>query len=210
MINKIDIIGVGKKRLNFPQERKEFCTLEEYTDIAKKTISRYCPKNREEILRNDDAVANIAHAIMLADWQFNGRGSKFGFRKSRARFAIKSYLSRRARNLKNVEFSIDSIMNNETQDTFAATIVDDRETAQENLSREENNKYLLKKLEDFRNRGVLSNRAYNYIQDFYLNDMKVEDMAAKYDVTKQSIYHQMNSSMKTLRRLLNKSDFIEK
>ena len=79
----------------------------------------------EEMLNNEDAISNVAHDIMVADWQFNGNGNRFGFRKDRAKYAIKSYLSRRSKNNQKQIFRLDNIIGGGSSDsTFTELLVD--------------------------------------------------------------------------------------
>ena len=53
---------------------KKFDSLDSYIQLAKKTISKFAPKFYNglaaEMLSNEDAISDIATAIMSADWKF--------------------------------------------------------------------------------------------------------------------------------------------
>ena len=54
---------------------KQFDSLDTYIQLAKKTISKFAPKFYNglaaEMLSNEDAISDIATAIMSADWKFD-------------------------------------------------------------------------------------------------------------------------------------------
>ena len=53
---------------------EKFENLSVYLGLAKKTISKFAPQFYPGLrmeLNNDDAVSDIAHAIMQADWKWD-------------------------------------------------------------------------------------------------------------------------------------------
>jgi hypothetical protein len=92
----------------------EFDTLENYTNIAKKTISKFAskfyPGLSKEMLNNDETVAEVASAIMMADWNWdrNRKGkntglgkSMYSYRNQCAIWAIKTYITSKFKKIKN-------------------------------------------------------------------------------------------------------------
>jgi len=77
-------------------------TITEYLSIAKKLILSIGPTMRsglaKEMLASEDARCDIAYAIMIADSKYNGMGTREGYRKERAKFAIKKYLTNQKKN----------------------------------------------------------------------------------------------------------------
>ena len=84
---------------------RTFDALSTYISLAKKTISKFGPKFYNglsmEMLKNEEAISDIATAIMYADWKwdsnrvgFNGKTkSKYSYRNQCGLWAIKTYLS---------------------------------------------------------------------------------------------------------------------
>ena len=104
----IDIVGIGTPRKSYqPTENVNFEGLVEYLEHARRMIAHYAPKFRvglaKEMLKSEDAVSNVATAIMMGDWRWDenhaskeGRSSsKSGYRHKCVIWAIKSYLSRK-------------------------------------------------------------------------------------------------------------------
>ncbi|MFN9953180.1 MAG: hypothetical protein ACK55I_08775, partial [bacterium] len=90
---------------------KEFDDLSIYINLAKKIISKFAPNFygslRTELLNNEDAIADIASALMFADWRwdetrkgFNGKAkTKYSYRNQCGIWAIKTYLTNKYRKM---------------------------------------------------------------------------------------------------------------
>jgi len=84
---------------------KNYDSLDTYISLAKKTISKFGPKFYNglsaEMLKNNDAISDVASAIMYADWRFdpdrkgkNGQQKTlYSYRNQCAIWAIKTYIS---------------------------------------------------------------------------------------------------------------------
>lgn len=104
----VDICGIGSHRIEYPDAKnQEFDSNPEFYDkMARKMIRYFGPKHRDglaaEMLKNEDAVANVATHIMMGDWRWNeGYRSEEGkvlshasYRMKCADWAIRRYLSR--------------------------------------------------------------------------------------------------------------------
>ena len=77
MATAVDIVGIGSHLIEYPPiDPKRFeDSFDKYIEIAKKVVAVFAPRYRpglsEEILRSEDAISNIATAIMIADWRWN-------------------------------------------------------------------------------------------------------------------------------------------
>lgn len=69
-------------------------TVEQYHDLARGIISRWAPPHvKKRLLRSEDAVAYVAHNIMMADWGYQpDKSSIKTYRGARGKYAIKDYL----------------------------------------------------------------------------------------------------------------------
>jgi hypothetical protein len=66
----------------------------EYQLIAKKIICNACtPQMAERIYNDPIKFGTVVNAVMMADWEYNGKGSIFGYRKQRAKWAIYKIIS---------------------------------------------------------------------------------------------------------------------
>lgn len=204
MVTHIDIIGIGNKKLNTNND--DFCSLDEYVLIAKKTISSYASKIKhglaEEMLRNDDAIANIAHAIMMADWQFDGRGNKFGFRKERAKYAIHLYISRRSRESRKKIYQLDNLLN-DNKLTFADTLEDkNMKSPSDIVENNESRIKIVKDLERLGDKGIVSKLGVSYLKMHYLDGKSMVEIANSRGVSRQSVSDLILKSVNTVKDIL--------
>lgn len=203
-MKKIDIKGIsGKmKPLNTEVEMED---LSNYLDIAKKIISKYAPSVgynlASEMLNNEDAISNIAYAIMIADCQYNGNGNKYGFRKERAQYAIKNYLNRKSKSRKHVVLSLDKVINSSvSENTFSSSIEDSHESPAEAIERIDYNNKIYERLIKSKENGEISELAFNYVKNYYLEGKTFTEIAKEYGVTRQNVCHSVGRSVKTLSR----------
>ena len=104
----MDLAKVPTPKNPYPDaSRTEFETMGDYLQHAQKIICYHAPRIKkglkEEILSDDDAVSNIATALMMADWTYDEeRVGKTGakcslksYRTNRAIWAMKSYMTRK-------------------------------------------------------------------------------------------------------------------
>lgn len=211
MTIKIDIVGIGDRKVAKPVTRMD--TMDEYLLIAKKSISSYAPKIRyglaEEMLENDDAVANIAHAIMMADWQFDGRGNRFGFRKERAIYAIKSYITRRKRESAKSVYRLDNIIDsNNSNSTFSAFLVDPSERPSEQVSRNDFVSELVNKMDRMVDNGLLSERGVSFIKMHYMKEMPMSEIANKEGISRQAVHDVVSRTLKIMRNSVQEDNFL--
>ncbi len=75
-----------------------------YIVSAKKLIAKHASKFRLrldiEMLSNEDTISNIAYLIMRGDENWDGRGTRHGFRKQCAIWGIQSYLGKKKKKMK--------------------------------------------------------------------------------------------------------------
>ena len=62
----------------------EFDDLKVYLNLAKKTINKFGGSLAKEMLRSEDAISDVASAIMQGDWKWDAnRTGKTGQKKTR-------------------------------------------------------------------------------------------------------------------------------
>lgn len=71
-----------------------FQTLSQYTKLAEKVIAYHGGRNRDWLLRNEEAIGIVAHEMMMADWRWRpNRGrNRNSFRINAGRFAVKNFV----------------------------------------------------------------------------------------------------------------------
>ena len=197
---EIDVIAIGDRN-TVTQEKPDtyFETLEEYTKIARRTIAAYAPTIRvglaDEMLRNEDAVANIAHAIIMADWKFDGRGDKLGYRKDQIVWAIKSYRNRSAKHSTRRMLSLDHAMGDTGMDSFGSKIPDGSLGPADTAEQSE----MQKMVHNLLDCGVLTEIQKESVSLHYLEGKTMQEIATQRGVSRQNIHVLIQRSLKELR-----------
>jgi hypothetical protein len=110
----------------------QFDSLATYISLAKKTINKFAPKFynglNKDMLSNEEAVSDVATAIMYADWRFdpnrpgkNGdKKTLYSYRNQCAIWAIKTYITQKYKdnNKKIKVHSLDNHIKNSQDKTF--------------------------------------------------------------------------------------------
>ena len=201
--NKIYIRKVGKKRIKPDTTDIKFEDLKYYINLAKIMIKSHAGKRRrgmiKEMLSNEDAVSMIAHEIMMADWQFNGKGDLNGFRKSRIQYAIKTYLSSKAKDF-NKNYREFSIYNKPegSEKNYADNIKDNRRPVG-SIEEIENNKKIKEKLKSLRDKKIISNSAFDYIDRKFFMDMTPRQIAEELKVSRYAVHKTIKSACERIR-----------
>lgn len=179
---------------------QQFETLDTYILLAKKIISKFASSFyvslRKELLSNDEAISEIAEALMIADWKWdaNRKGhegkskTRYSYRNQCGIWAIKTYISNKYKK-KNNHFSIDSIDNdadinlNHVQNIPEKTSSDPAIIAEAN----EQKRILSESIKDLFESDILSDKQKNQIYDYYFNDCTLLEIGKKYGVTREAI-----------------------
>lgn len=104
----VDLVNIKNKRLEYPDAiNQEFLTLEEYQVLTAKLVKVFAGMLKNKILKSEDAMSNITHEIMMADWRWDekhlGTSSGKSFARSSyriecAKYAIYSVVKRLKKN----------------------------------------------------------------------------------------------------------------
>ena len=189
------IYVVEMKRTKFPQPTKqnELLSLDDYLVLARKCISVYAPRIRSglgvEMLQNEDAIANIANALMMADYKFDGRGSIGGYRKQSVIYAIRSYVEHVTHNnavKKTSCFTDLGTKFGKDDATKEFDVADNSNPASISIDRErkENTVRIVKELLDS---DILSDVQKKYIKMRFMDNMSVMEIATACDVSRQGV-----------------------
>ena len=191
---------------------KQFETLETYTNLAKKIISKFAPSFyatlRNELLNNDDAIAEIAEAIMIADWKWdkdrkghNGQSkTKYSYRNQCGLWAIKTYVTNKYKK-KNSHFSIDSYMSeSDNAKTFVNQIAEKTSSDPASIVADKEEQELISKhIEQIFNSNILSDKQKDQIKEYYFNNKTLLEIGQKYGVTREAIRQNIQKGLSKIR-----------
>lgn len=189
---------------------KEYDSLDTYINLAKKTISKFCPKFYNglstEMLKNNDAISDVATAIMYADWRFdpNRKGKNgqqktlYSYRNQCAIWAIKTYVTNKYKknndtmsldfNAKDSDCSLHSSMpDTRVEEPVEILIKNEQET---NLSMLINNLLL---------NNNLSDKQREQIKLYYLEDHTLSQIGKKFGVSREAIRQNIKRALEIIK-----------
>lgn len=191
-------------------ENREFENLSTYILLAKKVISKFAPTFysglNKELLSNEDAISDIAAALMSADWKwdkdrvgYNGQSkTRYSYRNQCGIWAIKSYISNKYKK-KNQKLSIDNI-SNEDMKTFAASIVDkSMSDPYDIVSSEEETTNLQNTVKTLLDSDMLSDKQRNQIKKYYFENKTLVQIGDEYGVTREAIRQNIQKGLNKIR-----------
>jgi len=191
-------------------ENREFENLSTYILLAKKVISKFAPTFysglNKELLSNEDAISDIAAALMNADWKwdknrvgYNGQSkTRYSYRNQCGIWAIKSYISNKYKK-KNQKLSIDNI-SNEDMKTFSASIVDkSMSDPYDIVSSEEETTNLQNTVKTLLDSDMLSDKQRNQIKKYYFENKTLVQIGDEYGVTREAIRQNIQKGLNKIR-----------
>lgn len=189
---------------------KEYDSLSTYITLAKKIISKFAPgfysSLRQELLSNEDAIADIASAIMIGDWRwdkdrtgFEGKSkTKYSYRNQCGIWAIKTYLSNKYRKQNN-HYSLDNI-NKDLDISFTDNIEDKPEYEPSLIAEYNENQQMLKdNIENILSCGIISDKQKEQIKQYYFEDKTLSEIGANFGVTREAIRQNIQKGLTKIR-----------
>ena len=194
------------ERGNYGKIRESQCVLgscESYFKFAPK----FYPGLRMELLNNDDAVSDIAHAIMQADWKWdaNRKGhegktkSKYSYRNQCAFWAIKTYISQKYKK-KNSSLSLDAVITDDEGNTFAQSLHDNSSNDPYILvSEKEQSDNLKTIINRLISSDLLTDKQRQQIRMYYFEDKTLLEIGNTFGVTREAIRQNIQKGINRIR-----------
>jgi len=186
----------------------QYESLSTYMNLAKKMISKFAPKFYKnlsyEMLNNEDAISDIANAIMTADWKYDAertgkvtgkKKTRYSYRNQCAIWAIKTYVSAKYKK-KNILQSYDTISVFE-KDPNAKSPVD---ILVENESEILQTQYINEILDS----DILTSKQKNQIKMYYFENKTLAEIGEQYGVTREAIRQNLLKGMENIRELCSR------
>ena len=189
---------------------KQYEDLSTYITLAKKIISKFAPgfyiSLRQELLSNEDAIADIASAIMVGDWRwdkdrtgFNGKSkTKYSYRNQCGIWAIKTYLSNKYRK-QNIHYSLNS--NTKDIDINFIDSIQDKDEYDPALVVEHNEeKQSLKdSIESLLTSGIITDKQQKQIREYYFENKTLSEIGNDFGVTREAIRQNIQKGLSKIR-----------
>lgn len=175
----------------------QFDSLATYINLAKKTISKFSGKFysslRNEMLSNEDAISDVAAAIMQADWKWDkDRVGKTGLQKTRyayrnqcAIWAIQTYITKKYKSKKS--YSLDSI-NTIDKDTSSYSFLSGSERDPLDIIIEnEERENLTNCIQDLLEFTAITPKQKEQLKMYFFDGMTLNAIGEKYGVTREAV-----------------------
>jgi RNA polymerase sigma factor (sigma-70 family) len=187
---------------------KQFDSLSNYISLAKKTISKFAPKFYNglstEMLKNEEAVSDVATALMYADWRYDAsRTGKTGLKKTLysyrnqcAIWAIKTYITNKYRQQK--LSSLDYEINDNS--VLESIISDDNsQSPLDILINKEYHENLAKNISILLNNGLISEKQKRQIEMYYFEDKTLSEIGKSFGVSREAVRQNIKRGIETIR-----------
>ena len=186
-------------------ENKEYSDLVEYIDMAKKTIrafsNKICPGICKQMANSEDAIADIAYAMMCADWKYdsdrkgkisNKTKTKYSYRNQCAIWAIQTYIKKYLKS----QFYINNILNSEDDCNFAEILQDYNQIEPVNeVINQEKTELESQLLQSIFDSDILTDTQKEKLKLYYIEGLSLAKIGKKYGVTREAIRQNIKNSI---------------
>jgi RNA polymerase sigma factor (sigma-70 family) len=189
--------------------QKQYDSLDTYLNLAKKTISKFGPKFYNglsaEMLKNSDAISDVATAIMYADWRFDpdriGKSGQkktlYSYRNQCALWAIKTYVSNKYKKRQNMSLDFE---NNEDSPVLNSTIKDNSiKSPLDTLIDQENAENLSLAIKALFDNSLLSEKQKEQIRLYYFDNETLSSIGQKFGVSREAIRQNLKRAIEIIR-----------
>lgn len=177
-------------------ENRQFDSLSSYIALAKKTISKFGPKFYNglsaEMLKNEEAISDVATSLMYADWRFDSNregksGQKktlYSYRNQCAIWAIKTYITNKYKKRK--DYSID--YDNDNDKNMNDMIPDPKQQSPiDIIIQDENQNLLTETIKMMLDNDMLSSKQKQQIYMYYFEDQTLSSIGKKFGVSREAV-----------------------
>lgn len=181
----------------------QFDSLATYISLAKKTINKFAPKFynglNKEMLSNEEAVSDVATAIMYADWRFdpnrpgkNGdKKTLYSYRNQCAIWAIKTYITQKYKgnNKKIKTHSLDNYIKNSQDNSNGYDITENKADLDplDILIDQEHKHIMSTDIHNLLNSGIISQKQKDQLIMYYFDNMTLSEIGKKYHVSREAV-----------------------
>lgn len=213
------IPSIGKQKILYKDHSNiKFESLDFYINLSQKIIAKIAPTFfnglSKEMLKNEDAISFVANAIMMGDWRWekeNKEESKtnknlYSYRNQCAIWAIKTYITKQYKNKHSKKrINIDCSLNyGDGEDLQIETLIEDK--TQQNpldiICEKEEKKIKKQLINDLLESDILSDKQKNYIKLYYFENMTLEKIGDRYNITREAVRQSIKSSISKIKQLV--------
>ena len=175
---------------------KSFDSLSTYISLAKKTISKFGPKFYNglstEMLKNEEAISDVATALMYADWRFDAdrpgkSGQKktlYSYRNQCSIWEIKTYVTNKYKSKKHLSLDHD----NDNDQKLDSMIPDTKQQSPVDcLIDQEYHTNLSVDIETLFSSSALSSKQKEQIEMYYFQDKTLSEIGKEFGVSREAV-----------------------
>lgn len=190
--------------------QKEFDSLDAYISLAKKTISKFGSKFYNglsaEMLKNPDAISDVATAIMYADWRYDpdrkGKSGQqktlYSYRNQCALWAIKTYITAKYKKRKDISLDFD---NDNESASLNTTIVDHKNPSPVSiLIEKEEIENLKDNIRILLETNILSEKQRQQIKMYYFDNETLSSIGKRFGVSREAIRQNIKRGLDLIRQ----------
>lgn len=190
----------------------EYPSLSFYIELAKKTINKFGTKMyiglSKEMLSNEDAISDVAQAIMVADWKYdeNRIGKNTGKKKTRysyrnqcALWAIQTYATK-ARKKKNHHFSLDNFIDGKEDSSFETILADTKQaSAMHNMLDKERLDLTTELINNIFSSNILTEKQAKQLKMYYIDGLTLQEIGDRFNITREAVRQTVKNSINKLK-----------
>lgn len=208
---QLQMEGIGNQKIKYRDRSEvEFDTLSNYILLAKKSISKFANKFynglAQKMLKDEDAISNIANAIMMADWRYdenyeskNGATkTKYSYRNQCALWAIQTHVTKTyKKKFNSTVYSLDYADDDDC--CYGDSLCSKSETPDNIVMKSETDQHISDLINSLLELDCLSVRQRDYIKLYYFEGYTFEQIGKKYSLTREAIRQSMNKALDLIR-----------
>jgi RNA polymerase sigma factor (sigma-70 family) len=186
----------------------EYKDMVEYIEIAQKAIKAFadkiCPGISYQMSQSEDAIADVAQAIMWGDWKYdpNRKGqisnlskTQYSYRNQCAIWGIQTYVKKR---LKRKTVYLNNLVQDQEMD-LTDLLVDERQNEPiTQLLDQEKEDLKFQTINDIFDSKLLTQEQKDKVRLYYLEGYSLAKVGKKYGVTREAIRQTLKSCIKKL------------
>lgn len=181
-------------------------SLETYHLLAKKIVSKFAsPFIKTDILNNEEALSEIAEAIMIADWKWdssrqghNGQSkTRYSYRNQCGLWAIKTYTTKKIKKQKKESY-INSSSKNDT-DYLSDVTSSNAYNPYEIVAQKEEQELITQSINEILNSNILTEKQKDQITDYYFENKTLLEIGKKYGVSREAVRQNIQKGLSKIR-----------
>jgi RNA polymerase sigma factor (sigma-70 family) len=201
---------------------KQFDSMTTYISLAKKTINKFAPKFynglNKEMLSNEEAVSDVATALMYADWRFDPdregkEGHKktlYSYRNQCAIWAIKTYVTQKYKNNNKAYkiHSLDKSISDSQNEMNGYNITCDysEKNPLDILIENEKNKNISADIFETLNSGIISEKQKDQLMMYYFESMTLSQIGKHFGVSREAVRQNIKRAIQLIKNYDQSTD----